>query len=111
MRYPVFSFHLQWAVARKMTVREFANRLEFRHPYTVLSWLNGDTLPEITILHSMATLLKADPLEMLAVWIAEAAPEYEAILQAEVLCPRGSNAKLSNDNDIQDFRILVPMGK
>lgn len=111
MRYPAFSYHLQWAIARKMTVKDFAARLGFRHTFTVMRWINGDTIPDVTDLYAISTVLDADPVEMLAVWSSEVAPQYEAIVKAEILEPRGSKAKLQSDSDIHNFRILVPMGR
>lgn len=105
MNHPIFSYHLQWAVLRQMKVADFAAALGHRDPLLARSWVSGEALPPITELYPISRVLDADPVEMLAVWTADACAFYAPILAVEVLAPRGSKAKLSEDPETEMCRI------
>jgi hypothetical protein len=80
VNHPVFSYHLQWAVLRRMTVSEFAQALGHHTPGLARAWVAGETLPPISELYAIARVLRADPIEMLAIWIADgSASRYATI--------------------------------
>ncbi len=48
-------------------------------------------------LSALATILRADPVEVVTGWIIDQCPDLETVLRAEVLDPRGSKFPRSTD--------------
>ena len=105
MNHPIFSYHLQWAVLRRMSVAAFAEALGHAIPDLARSWVSGEALPPITELRAIAHVLSAEPIEMLMVWTADAGAFCAPGVLAEACAQLGVKAKLSNDREIEDFRI------
>lgn len=100
MNHPIFSYYLQGAVLRRMSVAEFAAALGHSDPILARSWVSGEALPPITELHAISRVLGVDPIEMLMIWSADNSAFSGAIVKAEKLDPRGSDAQLSGDRKI-----------
>jgi hypothetical protein len=105
MNHPIFSYHLSWAVLRRMTVASFAASLGHATPRLARSWVSGEALPPVTELRAIARVLAADPIEMLMVWTADASAFTDPNVLAEACAQLGFKATLSNDREIYDFRI------
>ena len=81
----------------KISADHLQHELNFRTSIYVQSWLNGWSRPDLQQLPTLATVLKADPVEMIAGWVIDQMPELEETLWAEVLQPRGSKFPRSDD--------------
>lgn len=108
MKYPVFSFHLRTKlVENAMSPRRLANALGHREPFIVTKYLEGTELPSLREVYVLAVALDSDPLEMLGTWVADQSPEFELLIWAEILIPRGSDAKPSANLDVHRPRLPV----
>jgi len=111
MKHALFSFHLHQALlTRRVKPVNLATKLGYRKPFIVKQWLEGECLPPLRELYIIADTLEMDPVEMIAIWIADQCPELEPILWAEVLWPRWSKAPTWNDPMITGPRMEVRMG-
>jgi hypothetical protein len=83
--------------ARKVSADHVQHELNYRTAIYIRSWLDGHSRPQLCELPALATVLKADPVEMIAGWVIDSLPEMEETLWAEVLQPRGSTFPRSDD--------------
>jgi hypothetical protein len=83
--------------AQKISEDHLVHELNYRTNIYVRSWLNGWSRPHLEELPALATVLKADPVEMIAGWLICQLPEMEETLWAEVLQSRGSKFPRSDD--------------
>jgi hypothetical protein len=83
--------------ARKISADHIQHELNYRTSTPVHSWLNGWSRPDLCQLPALATVLRADPVEMVCAWVIDQVPEMEETLWADVLQPRGSKFPRSDD--------------
>jgi hypothetical protein len=83
--------------ARRMVEAELVHEMGYKMPITVRRWLEGRGRPMIDELSTLATVLQADPVEVVCGWVLDQVPELETVLRAEVLDPRGSKFPRSTD--------------
>jgi hypothetical protein len=81
----------------KVSADHVQHELNYRTSIYIRSWLDGHSRPQLCELPALATVLKADPVEMIVGWVCDQLPEMEETLWAEVLQPRGSTFPRSDD--------------
>jgi len=84
-------------VERKISADHLQHELNCRMSFSVQSWLNGWSRPDLSELPALAKVLKADLVEMIAGHVIDQMPELEEMLWTEVLRPRGSTFPQSDD--------------
>jgi hypothetical protein len=82
---------------RKVSKDHLIHELGYQTPIRVTQWLEGRGRPMIDELSVLATVLQADPVEVVVGWVIDQCPELEAVLRAEVLDTRGSKFPRSTD--------------
>src|SRR3954465_10725273 len=96
--YLLFSNYLNDLIsAQKVSADHIQHALNYRTSIYIRSWLDGHSRPQLCELPALATVLKADPVEMITGWVIDSLPEMEETLWAEVLQPRGSTFPRSDD--------------
>ena len=81
----------------KVSADHLIQELNYRTPIHVQSWLDGRSRPPIWLLGKLATILRADPVDVIVGWVIDQEPELEEVLRAQVLDPRGSKFPRSTD--------------
>ena len=84
---------MQADVSRDHLVHE----LGYRTPIHVQSWIDGRSRPPVWQLLPLASVLPADPVDVVLGWVIDQCPELEEVLWAEVLNPRGSKFPRAGD--------------
>ncbi len=82
---------------RRMTPDELSYELDFPGNSAVEGWLKGWARPSPGQLPKLAAALRVDPVDLAVGWLADAVPELEAALSAQVLAPRGFEFPRSSD--------------
>jgi hypothetical protein len=83
--------------ARKVSEDHLIHELDYATAIPVTRWLDGQSRPMIDQLSALATVLQADPVEVVLARVIDQCPELETVLRAEVLDPRGSKFPRSTD--------------
>lgn len=83
--------------ARKVSKDHLIHELGYKTAIPVTMWLEGRGRPMIDGLSALATVLQADPVDVVLGWVIDQCPELETVLRAEVLDPRRSNFPRSTD--------------
>jgi hypothetical protein len=83
--------------AQRVSADQLQQGLNCRTSMLIQSWLGGRSRPQLWVLPRIASILKADPVEMHVGWIIDQSPEMEGVLRTEVLDPRGSKFPHSTD--------------
>jgi hypothetical protein len=87
----LFSLFLsEQLVAKDLDILTLARELGYRTLVSVDAWVDGRALPLPSELPAIAKVLDADPVEVSVIWLISQCPDLKAILEGEVLIPRGT---------------------
>lgn len=94
---------------KKVSADHLQHELDYRTPVRVRSWLEGRSRPSLEQLPAIAKVLRTDPVALIVGWVVDQLPEAEAVLQVEVLDPRGSTFPRSTDMTLRMPKPLTPV--
>jgi hypothetical protein len=81
----------------RISADQLIHELGYRTSIYVQGWLDGRSRPAIWELLRLATVLRADPVDVVVGWVIDQCPELEEVLREQVLDPRGSRFPRSTD--------------
>lgn len=94
----LFSTYLHDRMSESKVGRDhLVHELGYRTTIHVQSWLDGRSRPPIWQLLPLASLLRADPVDVIVGWVIDQHPELEEVLRTEVLDRRKSKFPRSTD--------------
>jgi len=82
---------------RRISKEHLIHEMGYVTPIPVTQWLEGRGRPDLEELSKLATVLRADPVDMVCGWVIDQCPELEEVLRAQVLDHRGSKFPRSTD--------------
>ena len=75
---------------RRISKDHLIHEMGYVTPVPVTRWLEGRGRPALEELSQLATVLRADPVEIVCGWVIDQCPELEEVLRVQVLDLRAS---------------------
>ena len=81
----------------RISADHLIHEMDYKTAIHVQSWLDGRSRPPVWQLLRLASILKADPVDVIVGWVIDQCPELEEVLRTQVLDPRKSKFPRSTE--------------